>query len=113
MAFIHSPEYTPISSTLPFSTVLEWPPCSALSYPMFSHLEDETAALPVCMPEGIRLVKKGLEVTVLCCRASISKGTRFGPYHGRMVHPSQIKEGEDNKFLWEVSYGKFLLRMLL
>lgn len=58
----------------------------------------------MCLPQGISIVKTAAhQFTVVSCRASISKGTRFGPYRGRVVQPWQVKEGEDNKYLWEVS----------
>lgn len=109
MAVLYATEYTSLSSSPGFSTVSEWPPCSALYYPTSSHLDHQIAAPPSCMPQGIRLVNTGFHVTAFCCRASISKGTRFGPYRGRVVQPSQIKEGENNEFLWEVSTVKHLM----
>lgn len=103
MAFLYPAEYTSFNSSAGFSALVEWPPSSALHYPTNSNSNHQTAPSPLGLPEGIRLVNTGYQITVLCCRASISKGTRFGPYRGRVVQPSQIKEGENNEFLWEVS----------
>ena len=61
----------------------------------------------MCLPQGIRIVNKTPhQFTVVSCRASISKGTRFGPYRGTVIQPGQVKEGEDNEYLWEVSIVK-------
>ena len=94
MALFYPTENTSFNSSADFSALLEYP-----TYSFFNH---QTAAPPLCLPEGIRLVNTGYQVTVICCRSSISKGTRFGPYRGNVVQPSQIKEGQNNEFLWEV-----------
>ena len=62
----------------------------------------QKAAPPVFLPKGIQVVNTGARITVSCSGAPIFKGTRFGPYLGKVVHPSQIKQGEGNEFLWEV-----------
>ena len=35
-------------------------------------------------------------------RDSIASGTRFGPFQGRQVNPSEIKTNDDNTFMWEI-----------
>lgn len=108
MAFLYPKECTLLDSTPGFSVLLESLPSSAICYPTYLSPDQAAIAPPLCLPEGIRLVNTGSQTTVLCCRASISKGTRFGPYRGRVIQPSQIKEGENNEFLWEVSIVKQL-----
>ncbi|ELU07782.1 hypothetical protein CAPTEDRAFT_103287 [Capitella teleta] len=34
--------------------------------------------------------------------AVISKGTRFGPFLGKLVNMSEIKTNDDNSFMWEI-----------
>lgn len=88
--------------------VLEPLSCSAQpTYSHECHYNHQTAMIsPLCLPQDIRIVNRTGQQSVVCCRASISKGTRFGPYRGRVVQPSQVKEGEDNEYLWEVSIVK-------
>lgn len=73
------------------------------------HYSHHTAISSLCLPQGIRIVNTGPHFTVVSYRASIPKGTRFGPYRGRVIQPSQVKEGEDNEYLWEVSIVKPLI----
>lgn len=35
-------------------------------------------------------------------RRSVSKGTRFGPFQGKLVNTSEIKTYDDNTLMWEV-----------
>lgn len=102
MAFLYPSERTSLNlSTDPVSAgILKNP-----SYSGFSHQTDASPA-PMCLPQGIRLVNKGHQVAVVCSRSFIAKGTRFGPYQGRVVRPSQVKEGQNNEFLWEVRLVK-------
>ncbi|GFO36741.1 PR domain Zinc finger protein 14-like [Plakobranchus ocellatus] len=39
---------------------------------------------------------------VFCTRTVIARGTRYGPYKGRMVTPSETKSRDDNSCMWEV-----------
>eukprot|EP00106_Octopus_bimaculoides_P010424 XP_014777866.1 PREDICTED: PR domain zinc finger protein 14-like [Octopus bimaculoides] len=39
---------------------------------------------------------------IFCTNTVISKGTRFGPFKGRIVNTSEIKTHDDNSFMWEV-----------
>lgn len=104
----------PLNSSPSISIVLEPLPSSVVhsAHPANSHEchynpYQTVSTLPMCLPQGIRIVNKTPhQFTVVSCRASISKGTRFGPYRGRVVQPGQVKEGEDNEYLWEVSIVK-------
>ncbi|XP_071810786.1 PR domain zinc finger protein 14-like isoform X2 [Apostichopus japonicus] len=40
--------------------------------------------------------------SVFCELTVIPKGTRFGPYKGRIVHPSEIKASDDTSGMWEI-----------
>lgn len=118
-ASLHPTEWIPFNSLQGISTLLEPLPSSVLphSQPTYEchYNPHHTAAAgsrpSLCLPHGIRIVNMGPpdQSTIISCRASISKGTRFGPYRGRVVQPSQVKEGEDNEFLWEVSIVKPLM----
>lgn len=35
-------------------------------------------------------------------KSSIPKGTRFGPFQGKLVNTSEIKTYDDNTLMWEV-----------
>ena len=37
-------------------------------------------------------------------KSAITKGTRFGPFQGKLVNTSEIKTYDDNTLMWEVSY---------
>ena len=79
------------------------PSTQSTEYSLKGHLSYQPASPSLHLPQGIHVLNKGLhQFAVVSCRASISKGTRFGPYRGRVVQPSQVKEGEDNAYLWEV-----------
>jgi len=39
---------------------------------------------------------------VFSLRPIIVRGTKFGPFRGRLVNPSEIKTSADNSFMWEV-----------
>ena len=117
MAFLQGTfDRIPLNSSPSISIVLEPLPSSVVhsAQPAHSHEchhydphQPVSTALPICLPQGIRIVNKTThQFTVVSCRASISKGTRFGPYRGRVVQPWQVKEGEDNEYLWEVSIVK-------
>ena len=32
----------------------------------------------------------------------MSKGTKFGPFKGRIINTSEIKANDDNSLMWEV-----------
>lgn len=64
--------------------------------------------LPSKVPEGLQLIgatlQSGTHYAVLCCQSFIAKGTRFGPYEGTAVKPSEVGNREDTAFMWEVKY---------
>lgn len=111
MAFLHGSfnNRIPLNFSPSISILLEPLPSSVThsaqqTYSYECHYNQTVSKLPMCLPQGISIVKTAVhQFTVVNCRASISKGTRFGPYRGRVVQPWQVKEGEDNKYLWEVS----------
>ncbi|XP_071944805.1 PR domain zinc finger protein 14-like [Antedon mediterranea] len=37
-----------------------------------------------------------------CDKAMTPKGTKFGPFRGKIVHPSEIKTTDDNSCMWEI-----------
>ena len=39
---------------------------------------------------------------VFCRKLMVPKGTRFGPFRGKQVNTSEIKNHDDNSFMWEV-----------
>ena len=39
---------------------------------------------------------------VFCSKPVISKGSCFGPFHGKLVNMSEMKTNDDNSFMWEV-----------
>lgn len=39
---------------------------------------------------------------VFCNKTVISKGTKFGPFKGRVINTSEIKTNDDNSLMWEV-----------
>ena len=39
---------------------------------------------------------------VFCTRTVLSKGTKFGPFKGRIINTSEIKANDDNSLMWEV-----------
>ena len=39
---------------------------------------------------------------IFCTKTVLSRGTRFGPFKGRVVNTSEIKTNDDNSFMWEV-----------
>ena len=49
---------------------------------------------------------------VFCRKEAISKGTRFGPFKGKVVNTSEIKTFDDNSFMWEVALLSFFLFFL-
>ena len=84
------------------STLSERQACPDFYYSSGTFTGVQTAAPPVFLPKGIQVVNTGARITVSCSGAPIFKGTRFGPYLGKVVHPSRIEQGESNEFLWEV-----------
>ena len=40
---------------------------------------------------------------VFCTRTLLPKGSRFGPFQGKVVNTSEIKTNDDNTYMWEVS----------
>ncbi|WAR03639.1 PRD14-like protein, partial [Mya arenaria] len=39
---------------------------------------------------------------VFCRKQTIEKGTRYGPFKGKVVNTSEIKSFDDNTFMWEI-----------
>ncbi|XP_012943945.2 PR domain zinc finger protein 14-like [Aplysia californica] len=39
---------------------------------------------------------------VFCTKTVISRGTRYGPFKGKVVHTSEVKTDDDNTCMWEV-----------
>lgn len=62
--------------------------------------------LPSQVPDSLQLIgatlTSGTHYAVLCCQSFITKGTRYGPYRGTIVKPSDVTDREDAAFMWEV-----------
>jgi hypothetical protein len=59
-------------------------------------------------PRAIKLLTKdyqGDAVTlgVFCSHAMIPRGTKFGPFTGKIVFPGDVTRGQDNPHMWEVT----------
>lgn len=50
-------------------------------------------------------VRDQVHYGVFCEAPNIAKGTRFGPFSGKVVNMSEIKTYDDNTYMWEVSGG--------
>ncbi|XP_033495226.1 PR domain zinc finger protein 14 [Epinephelus lanceolatus] len=65
-------------------------------------LDKETLELP----EGLNIVQAAWgnvsHCGVFTDKSSIPKGTRFGPFQGKLVNTSEIKTYDDNTLMWEV-----------
>ncbi|XP_022088906.1 PR domain zinc finger protein 14-like [Acanthaster planci] len=60
----------------------------------------------VSLPEGISITQTTVggfpHYSVFSHTIMIAKGTRFGPFTGRVIHPSEIKSSDDTSFMWEI-----------
>ncbi|XP_059139206.1 PR domain zinc finger protein 14-like [Physella acuta] len=58
------------------------------------------------LPKGLVLSQTNLagvgHYAVFCGSKVIPKGTRFGPFKGRVVNPSEMKTFADNGYMWEI-----------
>ncbi|XP_012935295.1 PR domain zinc finger protein 14-like [Aplysia californica] len=58
------------------------------------------------LPTGLLLSQTGLSglthYAVFCGTHPIPKGTKFGPFKGRVVNPSEMKTFDDNGYMWEI-----------
>ncbi|XP_794184.4 PR domain zinc finger protein 14 [Strongylocentrotus purpuratus] len=59
------------------------------------------------LPEGLAILRSSLgrmspHYSVFCQQTVILKGTRFGPFTGRVIHPSEIKSHDDTSLMWEI-----------
>ncbi|XP_068160647.1 PR domain zinc finger protein 14 [Antennarius striatus] len=58
------------------------------------------------LPEGLTIVQASWGNVshrgVFTDKSSIPKGTRFGPFQGKLVNTSEIKTYDDNTLMWEV-----------
>ncbi|XP_046334592.1 PR domain zinc finger protein 14-like isoform X1 [Haliotis rufescens] len=58
------------------------------------------------LPEGVAIYQTTFAGTIhygsFCTKTVICKGTRFGPFKGRVVNTSEIKTLDDNSLMWEV-----------
>lgn len=46
----------------------------------------------------------GIPQVGVFAKTDISKGTRFGPYRGKIVQTSEIKANDDCSVMWEVRF---------
>jgi hypothetical protein len=49
------------------------------------------------------LVAGSVHYGVFCNKPVLTKGTKFGPFKGRVINTSEIKANDDNSLMWEVS----------
>ncbi|XP_034305780.2 PR domain zinc finger protein 14 [Magallana gigas] len=58
------------------------------------------------IPEGLVLIQTAYagvhHYGVFCAKTVLSRGTRFGPFKGKVVNTSEIKTNDDNSFMWEI-----------
>ncbi|XP_070533246.1 PR domain zinc finger protein 14-like isoform X2 [Ptychodera flava] len=58
------------------------------------------------IPEGIAIYQTTfagcMHYGVFCNKDVIPKGSKFGPFVGRIVHTSEIKTNDDNTHMWEI-----------
>ncbi|XP_023930800.1 PR domain zinc finger protein 14-like [Lingula anatina] len=58
------------------------------------------------LPEGLEIrttfVNEAPHHSVFCTHAAIPRGTRFGPFKGKVVHISEMKDKEENSRMWEI-----------
>ncbi|KAK3103462.1 hypothetical protein FSP39_019437 [Pinctada imbricata] len=58
------------------------------------------------LPEGVSIFRTSFAGTfhygVFCTKAVLARGTKFGPFKGRVVNTSEIKSNDDNSYMWEV-----------
>lgn len=75
---------------------------------LFVYADSDLSAvspLSAAIPEGISIVEPsspGKSYSVYCSQAMIPRGTRFGPFTGKIVWPDDIQPGQDNPYMWEV-----------
>lgn len=81
---------------------------SKFSYGRMFETHSPLTKPPSALPDGLRLITAtmgtGIHYAIFCSQKVIIKGTRFGPYTGRLVKPGDVNIGEDNPQMWEVSF---------
>ncbi|KAH9498666.1 PR domain zinc finger protein 14 [Bulinus truncatus] len=59
-----------------------------------------------CRVSGLVLAQTNfggvVHYAVFCGQQVIPKGSRFGPFKGRVVNPSEMKTFDDNAYMWEI-----------
>ncbi|WAR27004.1 PRD14-like protein, partial [Mya arenaria] len=57
------------------------------------------------LPEGLAIKKTELGAVshygVFCSKTVVAKGTRFGPFKGRVINTSEVKAQDDTSHMWE------------
>ncbi|XP_066268600.1 PR domain zinc finger protein 14-like isoform X1 [Branchiostoma lanceolatum] len=68
------------------------------------------------LPEGLGFFQTRFTSTkhfgVYCKQAAITKGTRFGPFVGKIINISEIKTDDDNSHMWEIFQDGKLSHMI-
>ncbi|XP_052778836.1 PR domain zinc finger protein 14-like [Mya arenaria] len=58
------------------------------------------------LPEGLAIKKTELGAVshygVFCSKTVVAKGTRFGPFKGRVINTSEVKAQDDTSHMWEI-----------
>ncbi|KAL3852772.1 hypothetical protein ACJMK2_016388 [Sinanodonta woodiana] len=58
------------------------------------------------LPEGLAIRQTTfagiVHYGVFCNTTVISRGTKYGPFKGRVINTSEIKTNDDNSFMWEI-----------
>ena len=61
------------------------------------------------IPPGITVLKTTNpeeSFGVYCSQTMIPRGTRFGPFTGKVVLPEELSPGQDNQYMWEVRQSR-------
>ncbi|KAE8598975.1 hypothetical protein XENTR_v10017009 [Xenopus tropicalis] len=75
---------------------------TACSTGLDSHILDRDS---LQLPEGLTVLDTSygtLPKAGVFCKNLIPKGAKFGPFQGKVVHPSEIKTYGDNSLMWEI-----------
>nr|KAG5706025.1 hypothetical protein BaRGS_028134 [Batillaria attramentaria] len=71
-----------------------------------AHQAAGDASSPEPVTFGIAIIQTtfagSVHYGVFCTKTVIARGSRFGPFKGRIIHTSEIKTHDDNSYMWEI-----------